>query len=67
MAMLYVPHLGEPNMCETECTHSDCAAMREDFIQNANCVVCGEPLKEGDAFVYTGEAKYSKAHYHCTE
>jgi len=60
-----IPKMGEPNICETPCDHRDCKANREDFIEHANCIVCGKPLLEGDSFYYHGANKYDKVHALC--
>jgi hypothetical protein len=60
-----IPKVGEPYCCEKPCTHTDCKAMREDFIEHANCKVCNKPLTEGDSFYYHGECKYDKVHSLC--
>lgn len=56
----------EKLVCQSPCKHSDCMAIREDFITHANCRICGKPIKAGDAFFYEPErGKYTKVHRLC--
>lgn len=56
----------ESVLCQQPCKHADCAAMREDFIINNKCRICGKPLKIGDSFYYESEhGKYAKSHRLC--
>lgn len=52
-------------MCLESCQHRDCAAMRKDFIDDANCKICGKPLKAGDKFYYQEQGKTDKVHMIC--
>jgi len=58
-------------MCLEPCEHRDCAANRKDFIENANCKICGKPLLAGDKFYYCSSEdfpdcdKNDKVHYVC--
>lgn len=52
-------------MCLEPCKHTDCAANRRDFIENANCKICGKPLKAGDYFYYVEHGKTDKVHRLC--
>jgi hypothetical protein len=58
-------------MCLEPCTHRDCKALREDFIENANCKICGKPLEADDKFYYCnpedfpGCKKTDKVHFIC--
>jgi hypothetical protein len=62
-----IPNIKDESvLCQKPCKHTDCAAMREDFITNANCWICGKPLKAGDAFYYKSDkGKYTKVHRLC--
>jgi hypothetical protein len=67
MAFGIVPDIkNEDVVCQKPCKHTDCAAMREDFIDNGDCVICGKPLVCGQAYCYLPEhGKYAKAHFLC--
>lgn len=56
-------------MCLEPCQHTDCAALRRDFIENADCKICGEPIKAGDKFYYVEQdhapRKQDKVHFVC--
>ena len=52
-------------MCLEPCQHKDCAAMKADFVDNANCLICNQPLLAGDKFYYTEHGKNSKVHFVC--
>ena len=52
-------------MCLTPCDHTDCAANRKDFIDHADCKICGQPLKAGDKFCYVEQGKNDKVHFAC--
>ena len=67
MAYGLVPdYKDEAVLCQNLCKHIDCVAMREDFIVNNKCRVCGEELKIGDAFCYEPKyGKYTKSHHRC--
>lgn len=67
MAYGIIPdYTSEDVLCQKPCKHIDCKAMREDFIENSKCRVCGEELKIGDAFCYEPEyGKYAKSHHRC--
>lgn len=55
----------EKVVCQRPCQHSDCKAMRDDFIEHANCVICGKPIKAGDKFYYVEQGKQDKVHFLC--
>lgn len=65
MGYAIAPKVGEPLCCETPCNHKDCAAMRADFIDNANCKICGKPIEHGDKFYYIEQGKTDKVHFIC--
>jgi len=52
-------------MCLEPCNHRDCAAHRRDFIENANCKICGKPLVAGDKFYYVEHGEHDKVHFLC--
>lgn len=52
-------------MCLEPCNHKDCAAIRKDFVDNANCIICGKPIKAGDKFYYLEQGKTDKVHFLC--
>jgi len=63
-----IPNMKDESLvCQKPCTHRDCAASREDFIDHNICTICGKELKNGDAFYYQGGGKfrYDKVHAHC--
>jgi hypothetical protein len=66
MGYLIVPDLATGKwMCLEPCKHTDCAANRRDFINNANCKICGKPLLAGDYFYYVEQGKTDKVHRLC--
>ena len=66
MGYLIAPDIKDEDvLCQKPCTHSDCAAMRRDFIDNPNCKVCGKPIEIGQAFYYNEQGKTDKVHYFC--
>lgn len=52
-------------MCLEPCEHTDCAAHRRDFIEDANCRICGKPIQAGDKFYYEGVGVTAKVHFAC--
>jgi len=52
-------------MCLEECSHTDCAAMRRDFIEDSSCRICGEQIEAGDRFYYQEHGATAKVHYAC--
>lgn len=65
MGYLIRPKVGEPWCCEKPCNHKDCAAMRHDFIENGNCIICGNPIEDGEQFYYKEQGKVDKVHFIC--
>ncbi len=56
----------EAVVCQKPCSHTDCAANREDWLQNGTCRVCKKQLEPGEAFYYEPEhGKYAKVHALC--
>ena len=66
MAYLRVPDItDEAVVCQGECDHTDCAAMRKQWT-DAKCVACGCPMEAGQPFFYDGEPGENKhIHMHC--
>ena len=52
-------------MCLKPCQHTDCKSVKADFIDNANCIICGKPLIAGDKFYYVEHGKQDKVHMLC--
>ncbi len=52
-------------MCLEPCQHTDCAAYRRDFIEDADCQICGEVIQAGDAFYYVDHGRTPKVHHAC--
>ena len=52
-------------MCLEPCEHTDCAATRKDFIDNADCKICNKPILADDKFYYTEHGGVGKVHFIC--
>lgn len=66
MGYLIAPRLDNDQwMCLEPCDHTDCAAMRRDWIENGKCKICGEQIEAGDKFYYQEVGSTDKTHFAC--
>ena len=61
-----MPELKEPNVCEGDCKHTDCASLR-DFVNNAFCALCNKKVEAGQAYYDDSYMTHAKCLWETTE
>jgi len=68
MAYLIAPdYKSEAVLCQAPCKHLDCAAMRQDWLKQGKCEICGKQIEPGQTFYYLEHGVYRKEHTACAK